>query len=175
MGTEPLARKLAAILYADVAGYSRLTGEDEEGTHRALSARLDAITASIEAHNGAVLHFAGDAVLADFSTVSEALTCAVATQQDLEQRNRDLPEERKVQFRVGVNQKLNFADPTREVSLVEGSFEKSFPLRIQRQLARKALGALEKGQYPDGFLLRFPKIDSHAEAPTGIESFRFTR
>ncbi len=103
MGAEPLARKLAAILYADVAGYSRLTGEDEEGTHRALSARLDAITASIEAHNGTVLHFAGDAVLSDFATVSEALTCAVAIQQDLEHRNRDLPEERKVEFRVGVN------------------------------------------------------------------------
>ncbi len=55
MGTEPLDRKLAAILYADVAGYSRLTGEDEEGTHRALSAYLDTLTTSIERHNGKVL------------------------------------------------------------------------------------------------------------------------
>lgn len=103
MSSEPLERKLVAILYADVAGYSRLTGEDEEGTHRALSARLDAITASIEKHNGTVLHFAGDAVLADFATVSEALICAVAVQQDLKRRNKALPEERKVQFRIGVN------------------------------------------------------------------------
>ena len=103
MGTEPLERKLAAILYADVAGYSRLTGEDEEGTHRALSAHLDAITDSIEKHNGKVLHFAGDAVLADFTTVSGALICAAAVQQDLEVRNKDIPEKRKVQFRIGVN------------------------------------------------------------------------
>jgi TolB-like protein/class 3 adenylate cyclase/rhodanese-related sulfurtransferase len=100
---EPLERKLTAILYADVAGYSRLTGEDEEGTHHALSARLDAITASIEKHNGTALHFAGDAVLADFATVSDALICAAAIQQDLKHRNQDLPDERKVQFRIGVN------------------------------------------------------------------------
>ena len=98
-----LPRKLAAILYADVAGYSRLTGEDEEGTHRALSAYLDILTTSIEKHNGTVLHFAGDAVLADFATVSDALICAVAVQQDLNHRNKDLPDERKVQFRIGVN------------------------------------------------------------------------
>ena len=75
MEPKPLERKLAAILYANVAGYSRLTGEDEEGAHRALSAQLDAITASIEKHNGTVLHFAGDAVLADFATASDALIC----------------------------------------------------------------------------------------------------
>ena len=103
MGAEPLERKLAAILYADVAGYSRLTGEDEEGTHRLLSAYLDAITDSIERHNGKVLHFAGDAVLADFATVSDALTCAAAVQQDLEHRNQALTDDRKVQFRIGVN------------------------------------------------------------------------
>jgi adenylate cyclase len=103
MGTEPLERKLAAILYADVAGYSRLTGEDEEGTHRLLSAYLDAITDSIEKHNGKVLHFAGDAVLADFATVSDALTCAAAVQQDLKHRNQALTDDRKVQFRIGVN------------------------------------------------------------------------
>lgn len=103
MGTEPLARKLAAILYADVAGYSRLTGEDEEGTHRVLSAYLDAITNLIEEHNGTVMHFAGDAVLADFATVSAALTCAAKVQRDLKDRNNDLPDNRKVQFRIGVN------------------------------------------------------------------------
>lgn len=103
MATEPLERKLAAILYADVAGYSRLTGEDEEGTHRALSAALDLITDAIEVHNGTVMHFAGDAVLADFTTVSDALLCAAAVQQDLKIRNQGLPDSRKVQFRIGVN------------------------------------------------------------------------
>ncbi|MFQ5936614.1 MAG: adenylate/guanylate cyclase domain-containing protein, partial [Acidiferrobacterales bacterium] len=103
MEPKSLERKLAAIFYADVAGYSRLTGEDEEGTHRLLSTYLDAITEFIERHHGKVMHFAGDAVLADFATVSDALTCAAAVQQDLERRNQDLPEERKVQFRIGVN------------------------------------------------------------------------
>ncbi len=103
MDSGRLPRKLAAILYADVAGYSRLTEEDEEGTHRRLSAYLDAITTSIEKHNGKVLHFAGDAVLSDFATVSDALICAAAVQQDLKHRNKDLPDDRKVQFRIGVN------------------------------------------------------------------------
>ncbi len=103
MAIKPLEHKLTAILYADVAGYSRLTGEDEEGTHRRLSASLDAITASIKEHNGKVMHFAGDAVLADFATVSDAVICAVTLQRELGDRSRDLPEDRKVYFRIGVN------------------------------------------------------------------------
>ena len=102
-GPDRLERKLAAILYADVAGYSRLTGEDEEGTHRRLSAYLDAIAATIDGYRGKVLHYAGDAVLADFAAVSDALVCAAAIQEDLKVRNQDLPDNRKVQFRVGVN------------------------------------------------------------------------
>ncbi len=98
-----IERKLAAILYADVAGYSRLTGEDEEGTHRTLSAYLDAITSSIESHGGQVVHFAGDAVLADFTSVVNALTCAVEVQRDLKARNDGLPEDRRLQFRIGLN------------------------------------------------------------------------
>jgi TolB-like protein/class 3 adenylate cyclase len=100
---ERLPRKLAAILYADVAGYSRLTGEDEEGTHRRLSKYLDLISTDIGGHNGHVVHYAGDAVLADFGTVADALICAAAIQRGLSLRNEDVPEERKVQFRIGVN------------------------------------------------------------------------
>ena len=96
-------RKLAAILYADVAGYSRLTGEDEHRTHRLLSAYLDAFAAAIQAHNGTVKHYAGDAVLADFTTVTDALTCAVAIQRELKDKNEALPEAKRVQFRIGVN------------------------------------------------------------------------
>jgi len=103
MSTEPLKRKLAAILYADIAGYSRLTGEDEEGTHRALRANLDAISSHIQKRNGRVVHYAGDAVFAEFGTVSEAVSCAVKVQSDFKARNRDLPDDRKVQFRIGVN------------------------------------------------------------------------
>ena len=100
---EGVKRRLAAILYADVAGYSRLTGEDEEGTHRLLSAYLDVITATIEKQGGRTVHFAGDAVLAEFSSVVDALACAVGAQRELRKRNEGLPEERRVQFRIGIN------------------------------------------------------------------------
>ena len=100
---EGVKRKLAAILYADVAEYSRLTGEDEEGTHRLLSAYLDLITAIIEKQGGRTVHFAGDAVLAEFSSVVDALACAVEAQRELRKRNEALPEERRLQFRIGIN------------------------------------------------------------------------
>jgi adenylate cyclase len=100
---KKLERKLAAIFYGDVAGYSRLTGQDEEGTHRILSSYLDAITDAIESHNGNVVHFAGDAVLADFTTVIDAISCAVNAQQDLKIRNQDFSDDDKLEFRIGVN------------------------------------------------------------------------
>ncbi len=100
---QPLERKLAAILYADVAEYSRLTEADEEGTHHVLSGHLDSITNAIAHHNGKVVHYAGDAVLAEFSTVVEAVTCSVDVQRDLAARNAHQPAERKLQFRIGIN------------------------------------------------------------------------
>ena len=100
---DKLPRKLAAILYADVADYSRLTGEDEDATHRRLSEYLDLASNSIGHHQGKVVHYAGDAVLADFSTVTNALECATSIQNDLSNRNQDLPDERKIQFRIGIN------------------------------------------------------------------------
>ena len=100
---ERLPRKLAAILYADVAGYSRLTGEDEDATHRTLSEYLDLIASTIESHRGQVMHYAGDAVLAQFTAVLDALLSAVAIQNELQTRNETLPDERKVKFRIGVN------------------------------------------------------------------------
>ena len=100
---DRLPRKLAAILYADVAGYSRLTGEDEDATHRKLSEYLDLISNSVQQHRGRVMHYAGDAVLAMFEAVLDALSCAVEVQKDLKTRNEHLPNERKVQFRIGVN------------------------------------------------------------------------
>jgi adenylate cyclase len=98
-----LERKLAAILYADVADYSRLTGLDEEGTHRSLSSCLDLMTVLIERYHGSVVHFAGDAILAEFGTASNALSCAVTMQQDLALHSEGLADDRKMQFRIGVN------------------------------------------------------------------------
>ncbi len=103
MNSNRLTRKLAAILYADVAGYSRLTGEDEEGTHLALREHLDYVSASVGEHCGTIVHYAGDAVLADFRTVTEALKCAIDIQNQLGKRNDQLTDSRKVQFRIGVN------------------------------------------------------------------------
>ena len=100
---ERLPRKLAAILYADVAGYSRLTGDDEDATHRRLRDYLDLIAQTIDNHHGQVMHYAGDAVLAKFDAVVDALSSATSIQNELKDRNQDLPDERKVQFRVGVN------------------------------------------------------------------------
>lgn len=103
MSSERLPRKLAAILYADVAGYSRLTGDDEDATHRRLRDYLDLIAKTIEDQHGQVMHYAGDAVLAKFDAVVDALSSAVSVQEQLKNRNADLPDERKVQFRIGVN------------------------------------------------------------------------
>ncbi len=103
MDTSRLPRKLAAILYADVAGYSRLTGEDEDATHRRLSEYLDLISAMVEDHRGHVMHYAGDAVLAMFDAVVDAVSCATEIQDKLRERNQELPNGRKVHFRIGVN------------------------------------------------------------------------
>jgi adenylate cyclase len=103
MPESGVTRKLTAILYADVAGYSRLTGEDEVGTHQALRTYLDIISAAVEDHSGRVVHYAGDAVLAEFTSVVAALTCAVKVQRDLADRNADVAAARQVQFRIGVN------------------------------------------------------------------------
>ncbi|NIM28618.1 MAG: tetratricopeptide repeat protein [Gammaproteobacteria bacterium] len=98
-----LERKLAAIVYADVASYSRLSGEDEIGTHRTLSAYLDCMTDAVQRYGGVVVHFAGDAVLAEFATVTDAVTCAVAVQRELAERNREVPKASRLEFRIGVN------------------------------------------------------------------------
>jgi len=100
---DRLPRKLAAILYADVAGYSRLTGEDEDATHRTLSEYLDLISASVDSHNGQVMHYAGDAVLAKFDAVVDSMSAAVSIQSELSSRNAGVSDEGKLQFRIGVN------------------------------------------------------------------------
>ena len=103
MTDQSLEQRLVAILYADVAGYSRMVGEDEIGTHLMVRERLDRFTERVVATGGKVANYAGDAILAEFPTVSAALECAVSIQQDFREKNRDLPAERRVDFRIGVN------------------------------------------------------------------------
>lgn len=98
-----MKRHLAAILYADAAGYSRLTGRDEEETHRRLAAGLSLLTDTISRQDGRKLHEAGDAILAEFQSVTEAVECAIEFQQKMSARNEDQAEDDRLEFRVGVN------------------------------------------------------------------------
>jgi adenylate cyclase len=96
-------RKLAAILHADVAGFSRLMGEDETGTHQALNKLRSAVDPLIAAHGGRIVGTAGDSVLADFSSVVDALGCAIEMQRASREVNDPLPPERRLELRIGVN------------------------------------------------------------------------
>jgi len=96
-------RKLTAILSADVKGYSRLMREDEEGTVRTLTAYREVVASLIRKHRGRVVDSPGDNVLAEFASVVDAVQCAVEIQKELKARNADLPDNRKMEFRIGIN------------------------------------------------------------------------
>ncbi|RPI68851.1 MAG: adenylate/guanylate cyclase domain-containing protein, partial [Geobacteraceae bacterium] len=96
-------RKLTAILSADVAGYSRLMQDDEAATVRTLEAYKQIISDLVKQHRGRVVDSPGDNLLVEFASVVDAVQCAVATQKELQARNTELPENRKMQFRIGVN------------------------------------------------------------------------
>jgi adenylate cyclase len=100
---EKFKRKLSAILSADVKGYSRLMGEDEEGTIRTLNAYMEIIAGFVQQHRGRVVATGGDSVLAEFPSVVDAVRCGVGIQEELKDRNKELPEERRMEFRIGVN------------------------------------------------------------------------
>src|SRR5438876_10471406 len=98
------SRKLAAILAADVVGYSRLTGADEDRTLARLRAlRSDLIEPTIAVHNGRVVKRTGDGALVEFRSVVDAVRCAVEVQNAMIERNAGLPPERRIEFRVGVH------------------------------------------------------------------------
>ena len=98
-----LSNKLAAILHADIVGYSRLSAADELGTHRTVRSYLGLIGNIVESYGGRVANYAGDAVLAEYGTVAEAVTSAVVIQRELAGRNEGLPDDRQVRFRIGIN------------------------------------------------------------------------
>jgi len=100
----PPVRRLAAILAADVAGYSRLMGADEEGTHERLRAHLrDLIEPRIAEHRGRVVKNTGDGFLAEFASVVDAVRCAVEMQRGMTERNAGTPSEERIEFRIGIN------------------------------------------------------------------------
>ncbi len=98
-----MERRLAAILAADVVGYSRLVGEDEEGTLRTLSAYRDVIDGLVAECRGRIFGRAGDSVIAEFASPVEAVRCAVELQRELGERNADRPDDRRMEFRIGIN------------------------------------------------------------------------
>ena len=92
MSQERLQRRLAAILFADVVGYSRLTGQDEVGTWRRLQSVLrEAVRPHLKAHAGRIIRIKGDGILVEFASAVEAVASAVALQQAMAQRNATLP------------------------------------------------------------------------------------
>jgi adenylate cyclase len=103
MTTQDVKRKLTAILSADVKGYSRLMGEDEVGTIQTLNAHKELMAGLIQHHHGRVVDAPGDNLLAEFASVVDAVQCAVEIQKELKTRNADLPENRRMEFRIGVN------------------------------------------------------------------------
>jgi TolB-like protein/class 3 adenylate cyclase len=100
----PPARRLAAILAADVAGYSRLMGADEEGTHERLKTHLaQLVEPKIKEHRGRTVKNTGDGLLAEFASVVDAVRCAAEVQRAMADRNAETPEDKRITFRIGVN------------------------------------------------------------------------
>src|SRR5690242_15812792 len=100
----PPVRRLTAILAADEAGYSRLMGADEEGTHERLKAHLgELVNPKIGEHRGRVVKNTGDGFLAEFQSVVDAVRCAAEVQQGMADREPEVPEDRRIRFRVGIN------------------------------------------------------------------------
>src|SRR5712692_7040559 len=98
-----MERKLTAIFSADVKGYSRLMGEDEEATIRTLTAYRELMAALIQQYRGRVVDSPGDNLLAEFASVVDAVRCAVDVQHELKVRNVELPDQRQMEFRMGIN------------------------------------------------------------------------
>src|SRR5215471_4175265 len=104
-GPARVERRLAAILAADVAGYSRLIGADEEGPLSRLRAiRTEVIDPAIAAHRGRLVKTTGDGFLVEFASVVDSLRCAVELQREVEHRESDGPADRRIELRIGIHQ-----------------------------------------------------------------------
>src|SRR5438270_1625020 len=104
MPKDQVDRRLAAIFAGDIAGYSRLMSVDEEGTLRQLKAhRKELVDPKITEHRGRIVKTTGDGMLVEFVSVVDAVRCAVDIQRGMHERNSDIPLEKQIQFRVGIN------------------------------------------------------------------------
>src|SRR5262245_60601864 len=103
MADERLDRRLAAIFAADVAGYSRLMGRDEEGPTAGLkTVRHSLFDPKIELHHGRIVKSTGDGALVEFASAVEAVRCAIEIQHGMAARNKELPNDRRIEFRIGI-------------------------------------------------------------------------
>src|SRR5215813_5574915 len=104
MGTQRVERRLSAVLAADVAGYSRLVGVDEEGTLAQLrSVRAELIDPAIATHGGRLVKTTGDGLLVEFPSVVDAVRCALDAQRGMARRNSEIPVDRRIAFRIGIH------------------------------------------------------------------------
>jgi len=103
MAAEDFKRKLTSVFSADAVGYSRLMGDDESATVKTLETYKGVMFSLIKQHRGRVVDSPGDNLLAEFGSVVDAVQCAMAVQKELQARNADLPENRRMQFRIGIN------------------------------------------------------------------------
>jgi class 3 adenylate cyclase len=104
LSSEHVERRLAAVLAADVAGYSRLMGADEEGTLAALRAhRRELLDPKIAEYRGRIVKTTGDGLLIEFASVVDATCCAVEVQRGIKERNVSVPQDKRLQFRIGIN------------------------------------------------------------------------
>ena len=103
MAEERVQRRLAAILAADVAGYSRLMGSDDEGTFAGLKACRELIALKSKQHRGRVVNTPGDSALVEFASAVDAARCAIEIQKEMAQRNAVISEDRRLEFRIGIN------------------------------------------------------------------------
>jgi adenylate cyclase len=101
--SEAFKRKLTAILSADVVGYSRLMEDNEEATIQTLNTCRNSMTTLVQQHRGRVVDTIGDNLMAEFSSIVDAVECAVETQKEMNERNGDLPKNRRMLFRIGIN------------------------------------------------------------------------
>ena len=112
MEREPVNRRMAAILAADVAGYSRLMGADEEGTLARLKAhRRELVDPKIAAHHGRIVKTTGDGLLVEFGSVVDAVRCAIDVQRGMTERNADEPKDSRIEIRIGINLGDIIVDP----------------------------------------------------------------
>ena len=104
MSDQRAQRRLAAILAADVVGYSRLVGVDEEGTLERLRVlRREVVDPMIKEHRGRIVRITGDGLLVEFASVVDAVRCAVDTQREMGLRNAEVPADQRIEFRIGIN------------------------------------------------------------------------